>query len=429
MNRDINRDEIQTTTNLAVGERIRAAVKAVLEQVIEEEMTTHLGARHRERTEQRSGERNGSYTRDLITPVGKIEQLRVPRDREGTFTTQVFEEYHRATGEVEDAILEMWLQGISQRKIAEVTQKLGAVKIGKDAVSRIAQRLEQELSGFRSRRLEMAYPYLYLDATYLKVNWSSHVGDLAVLVAIGVNEKGFREVLAVETFAGEKAEAYRSVLKGLLQRGLSGVALVISDDHEAIKKAVAMELPGVAWQRCIVHFMRNVLAKVPAAETGMVAADLKAIFAVNRLEDARKLFESFCARWERRFPGAVSVLRSGLESVLSFLSFPSSHHRLIRTTNALERLFGEVKRRTRVVRVFPNEASAGSLSTAVALRASEEWSLRRYLDMEPYKAWKELQDSEKDAGKARKLTHNKRDVTVVGCTKMNFHLPPSISLP
>lgn len=398
----MNRDEIQTVTNLAVGERIRAAVKAVLEQVIEEELTSHVGARHRERTEGRSGERNGSYGRDLITPVGKIEQLRVPRDREGTFTTQVFEEYHRSTGEVEDAILEMWLQGISQRKIAQITEKLGAVRIGKDAVSRIAQRLEGELSGFRTRRLEMAYPYLYLDATYLKVNWGSHVGDLAVLVAIGVNEQGFREVLAVETFAGEKAEAYRGLLKGLLQRGLSGVALVISDDHEAIKKAVAIELPGVAWQRCIVHFMRNVLAKVPAAESGMVAADLKAIFSVNRVEDARRLFESFCGRWEKRFAGAVSVLRAGLESALSFLSFPSSHHRLIRTTNALERLFGEVKRRTRVVRVFPNETSAGSLSTAVALRASEEWALRRYLDMEPYRAWKELNDAERAARKAGK---------------------------
>ena len=385
----MTRDEITESANIAVSDRIRLAVKAVLEQILDEEMSQHVRAGHRERTPSRTGERNGSYGRDLITPVGKIEQLRVPRDREGTFTTTVFEEYHRSTGEVEDAILEMWLQGISQRKITEVTQKLGAVKIGKDAVSRIAQRLEGELAAFRQRRLESSYPYLYLDATYLKVNWGSHVGDLAVLVAVGVNEVGYREVLAVESFAGERTQAYRSLLKGLLQRGLGGVSLVISDDHEAIKKAVVMELPGVLWQRCVVHFMRNVLAKVPNSEAAAVAADLKSIFAVNRLEDARAIAEAFCARWQKHFAGAVSVLQSGLESALVYLAFPSSHQRLIRSTNGLERLFGEVKRRTRVVRIFPNESSALSLSTAVALRASEDWALRRYLDMEPYQAWKE----------------------------------------
>lgn len=167
----MTRVEIVEVTRFAVGDRVRAAVKAVLEQVLEEELSEHIGARHRERSSSRTGERNGSYGRDLITPVGKIEQLRVPRDRDGTFTTEVFEEYHRSTGEVEDAVLEMWLQGISQRKIAQVTEKLGAVRIGKDAVSRIAQRLEDELAGFRQRQLEKAYPYLYLDATYLKVNW------------------------------------------------------------------------------------------------------------------------------------------------------------------------------------------------------------------------------------------------------------------
>ncbi len=389
----MTRDEIADSASLAVSERIRLAVKAVLEQILDEEMGGHVGARHRERTPSRTGERNGSYGRDLITPVGKIEQLRVPRDREGTFTTAVFEEYHRSTGEVEDAILEMWLQGISQRKIAEVTQKLGAVRIGKDAVSRIAQRLEGELAAFRQRRLELSYPYLYLDATYLKVNWGSHVGDLAVLVAVGVNEAGYREVLSVESFAGERTEAYRSLLKGLLQRGLSGVSLVICYDHEAIKKAVAMELPGVLWQRCVVHFMRNVLAKVPNSEAAAVAADLKSIFAVNRREDANAIAEAFCTRWQKRFAGAVNVLQSGLESALVYLAFPSSHQRLIRSTNGLERLFEEVKRRTRVVRIFPNESSALALSTAVALRASEDWALRRYLDMEPYNAWKEERES------------------------------------
>lgn len=385
----MTKEEISDLTRLALGDRIRAAVKAVLEQVIEEEMTAHVGARYREKTDTRTGERNGSYTRGLITPVGKIEQLRVPRDREGTFTTEVFEEYHRATGEVEDAILEMWLQGISQRKIAEVTEKLGAVKVGKDAVSRIAQRLDGELSGFRTRRLTGTYPYLYLDATYLKVNWGSHVGDLALLVVIGVNAKGFREVLAVESAAGEKKESYRNLLKGLIERGLSGVQLVISDDHESIKAAVQVELPSARWQRCIVHFQRNVLCHVPASDAAEVGSDLSGIFAVHREETARGLAEAFVARYGKRFGKAVSVLQGGLDNALTFLSFPSGHHRLLRTTNGLERLFGEVKRRTRVVGVFPSERSATNLCAAVVLRATEEWALKRYLDMEPLKAMNE----------------------------------------
>lgn len=382
----MTKEEVSELTRLALGDRIRAAVKAVLEQVIEEEMTEHIGARHREKTDSRTGERNGCYSRGLITPVGKIEQLRVPRDRDGTFTTAVFEEYHRATGEVEDAVLEMWLQGISQRKIAEVTEKLGAVKIGKDAVSRIAQRLDEELCGFRQRRLSQSHPYLFLDATYLKVNWGGHVGDLALLVAIGVNEQGYREVLAVESAAGEKKEAYRNLLKGLLERGLSGVQLVVSDDHESIKAAVQTELPAARWQRCIAHFQRNVLCHVPAQDTAEVAADLSGLFSVHREETAKGLAEAFTERYGRRFAKAVAVLHSGLDNALTFLAFPSGHHRLLRTTNGLERLFGEVKRRTRVVGVFPSEKSAANLCTAVLLRATEEWALKRYLDMESLEA-------------------------------------------
>ena len=377
----MTRDDIVEVTRSAVGERVRAAVKAVLEQVLEEELSVHVGAERRERTPTRSGERNGSYNRDLITPVGKIEQLRVPRDRDGTFTTQVFEEYHRSTGEVEDAVLEMWLQGISQRKIAQVTEKLGAVRIGKDAVSRIAQRLENELASFRQRRLELRYPYLYLDATYLKVNWGSHVGDLALLVAVGVNEDGLREVLAVESAAGERKEAYRNLLKGLLERGLHGVQLVISDDHDSIKAAAQSELPAARWQRCVAHFERNVLAHVPSADVAEVAADLKGIFAVHRRESADVLVEAFCERYQKRFAKAVSVLQAGVSEALTFLAFPSGHQRLLRTTNGLERLFGEVKRRTRVVGVFPGETSAANLCCAVLLRATEEWALKRYLDM------------------------------------------------
>jgi putative transposase len=370
-----------------VEARVREGVKAVLEEVLQEEMTEHLEAGYRELTPARRGERNGHYTRNLVTPAGKIERLEVPRDREGEFVTEVFERYKRMTGDVEEAILEMYLSGISVRKVAGITDALSKVRIGKDAVSRIASRLEGQQRDWRERSLEeKRYPYLYLDATYLKVRWGASVANLALLACVGVDEEGFREVLAVEVAASEKGAAYASLLRGLIDRSLSGVRLVVSDDHESIKAAVASELPGVKWQRCVVHFERNVLAHVPASSTAEVAEDLKAIFKVRRQKTAQALAEEFVELHGKRFPKAISVFEAGIEDALSYLSFPGSHHARIRSTNMLERLFKEVKRRTRVVGVFPNEMSASTLATEIALRSSEEWALKRYLTMDALEA-------------------------------------------
>jgi len=370
-----------------VEARVRQDVKAVLEEVLEEEMAEHLEAGYRELTPTRRGERNGHYQRNLVTPAGKIERLEVPRDREGEFVTEVFERYKRMTGDVEEAVLEMYLSGISVRKIAGVTEALSRVKVGKDAVSRIARRLEQEQKSWRERALgEKAYPYLYLDATYLKVRWGASVTSMALLACVGVDEEGFREVLAVEVAGSEKGAAYASLLRGLLDRGLHGVRLVVSDDHEGIKAAVAGELPGAGWQRCVVHFERNVLAHVPASSISEVAEDLKAIFKVRREKTARALSEEFVELYGGRFPKAVSVFEAGISDALTYLDYPGSHHARLRTTNMLERLFREVKRRTRVVGVFPNEVSASTLATEIALRSSEEWALKRYLTMNALKA-------------------------------------------
>lgn len=194
------------------------------------------------------------------------------------FLTEVFERYRRMTGSLEEAILEMYLQGISTRKVEAVTGKLTGVSISKGAVSRIAKRLEETVATWRSHRLRKAYPYLYLDATYLKATWAGAVRKVALLVAIGVSEEGYREVLTVEIAPSEHAEGYRGLLQGLIERGLRGVRQVISDDHEAIKQAVQVELPQAAWQRCIVHFERNVLSHVPQTERAAVASDLKVIF-------------------------------------------------------------------------------------------------------------------------------------------------------
>jgi putative transposase len=342
--------EFERIVKRDVEARVREGVKAVLEEVLQEEMTEHLEAGYRELTPTRRGERNGHYTRNLVTPAGKIERLEVPRDREGEFVTELFERYKRMTGDVEEAVLEMYLSGISVRKIAGVTDALSRVRIGKDAVSRIARRLQEEQKEWRGRSLEeKSYPYLYLDATYLKVRWGASVTNLALLACVGVDEEGFREVLAVEEVAGsEKGVAYASLLRELIDQGLKDVRLVVSDDHEGIKAAVASELPGTKWQRCIVHFERNVLSHVPASSMADVAEDLKAVFRVRREKTARALAEEFVELYKKSYPKAVSVFEAGIEDTLTYLSYPGSHHARIRTTNMLERLFREVKRRTRV---------------------------------------------------------------------------------
>ena len=379
--------EFEQAVKRDVQTRVREGVKAVLEEVLQEEMTEHLEAGYRELTPTRRGQRNGHYTRNLVTPAGRIERLEVPRDREGEFVTEVFERYKRMTGDMEEAVLEMYLSGISVRKIAGVTDSLSRVKIGKDAVSRIASRLEGQQKEWRGRPLEeKEYPYLYLDATYLKLRWGASVTSMALLACVGVDEGGFREVLTVEVAGTEKGEAYASLLRGLIDRGLKGVRLVVSDDHEGIKTAVASELPGVKWQRCVVHFERNVLSHVPASSMAEVTQDLKAIFKVRRKQTALALAEEFVELYGKRFPKAVSVFEAGIGDALTHLSFPGSHHARIRTTNMLERLFKEIKRRTRVVGLFPNETSASTLATEIMLRSSEEWALKRYLTMDALEA-------------------------------------------
>jgi putative transposase len=217
----------------------------------------------------------------------------------------------------------MYAQGVSTRKVGEITQALSRLRIGKDAVSRIAQRLDEDLSQWRDQRLSLAYPYIYLDATVLKVNWGGRVVDMHLLVAIGVEEERYREVLAVESAGGEKKEAHRNLLKGVLERGLHGVQLPISDDHKSIQAAVRAEPPDALWQRCTVHFQRNVLAHAPSQQMKSVAEDLKAVFAVGKDETARRLARQFIDRQGKAYPKAIETLQGGLDDVLTYLHFPA----------------------------------------------------------------------------------------------------------
>jgi transposase-like protein/DNA-binding SARP family transcriptional activator len=352
----------------------------------------HPEAGYRELLPRRHGQSNANYTRDLLASVGKSERLLVPRDRQGEF---------RTTGDVEEAILEMCLSGSSVRKIAGVTDALKKVRISKNVVSRVTSRLEEQQKAWRKRSLKVrGYPYLYLDTACLKVRWGKSVTDLALLACVGVDEEGLREVLTVEVAKSGEGAAYASLLRGLIGRGVKGVRLVISDDED-IKAAVAAELPGADWQRCVVHFERNVLSHVPASSTAEVAEDLKVIFKVRRQKTARTLAEEFVELHRKRFPKAVSVFEAGIEDALSYLSFPRSHHARICSTNMLQRLFKEVKRETKMVGVFPNETSAQTLATEIVLRSSEEWALKRYLVMDGLEA----------AG--NRTPHNIRDIDLL----------------
>jgi transposase-like protein len=290
------------------------------------------------------------------------------------------------TRDMEEAVLEMYLHGVSVRRVAEITRPLSRVKVSTDAPSRSARRLQEELVARRGRRLERAYPSLFLDATSLKVHGGERVREVAVLVAVGMDDAGDREGLAVEAAGGERREAYRQVLRGLADRGVRGVLPVVSDDQEAIKQAVASELPEARRQRCLAHFRHNMLAHVPVREAAEVASDFWTLRAVRREETARALAQAFQQRYGRRYPRAVETLLRGLDDALTSQHVPGPHHRLIRTTNMLERLFREMKRRTRVVDVFPTEGSAVDLATAVTLRASEGRALWRSVDIALLKA-------------------------------------------
>ncbi len=267
---------------------------------------------------------------------------------------------------------------------------MSRVRIGKDVVSHIASRLEGRQEAWRERALKQkAYPYLYLDAPYLEVDWGESAKSMALSAGTGVNGYGYRKVLAVEAIVSEKSAAYVSLLRGLLDRGLRGVRLSISDDYEGVRAAVAGALPGVESQRCIVHFMRNVLTHVSAKAVSEVAEDFKAIFEVRREKASRALAEEFVELYRKRFSKVASIFEAGIGISLTCLRYPESHHARharIRSTNMLEHLLKEVKRRTRVVGVFPNETSMQTLATDNAMRSNEERELKRYLTVDALEA-------------------------------------------
>ncbi len=362
---------------------LREIVERVVQELLEAEMTEHVGAAPYERNAARAGHRNGHKPRTLRTRVGTLN-LAVPQDREGTFSTKLFSRYQRNEKALCLALMEMYVEGVSTRKVKEVTEKLCGTSFSKSLVSSLAGRLDAELGAWRSRPLTAAaYPYLFVDARYEKARVDGRVVSQGVLVVSAVRDDGLREVLAVEVADTESEATYQELFRSLKTRGLSGVELVVSDEHGGLKAAVQRHFQGAPHQRCQVHYARNLLGMVGHAKRKELAADLRAIFAAPTRHAALGLASSVAEKWTKKgHPKVAEHLEEHVEECLSCLAFPESHRRRIRTTNGLERLNQEIKRRTRVVRIFPNPEACLRLVAALAVEQSEEWVTgRRYLDM------------------------------------------------
>jgi transposase-like protein len=362
---------------------LRPLIQAVLQEVLETEMDEALQAGKHERSAERLGYRSGYYRRSLVTRVGQLE-LRVPQDRQGHFSTAVFERYQRSEKALVAALAEMYVQGVSTRKVKAITEELCGHEFGADSISQINKKLDGELQRWAQRQLDEEYPYLIVDARYEKVREDGVIRSRAVLVALGINWEGRRRVLAVELAQRESTTSWKDFLVALKVRGLTGVLLAISDDHPGLKKAIAEVLPEAAWQRCYVHFLRNALDYLPRKANDDCLLELRWLYDRRDLEEARRDLAAWLARWQERYPKLCLWVEANIEETFTFYRRPREHHKHLKSTNLLERLNEELKRRTHVIRIFPNEASCLRLVRALAVEQHEEWlEGARYLDMDP----------------------------------------------
>jgi putative transposase len=359
----------------------RGAIRLSLEMVLHEEIRELVGARRFERISGRKDFRNGTYLRRLLTSMGMID-VAVPRTRSnGSAGAQTLGEYRRRMPELDAAITEAYVSGVSTRKIGEVTDALLGERVSRSTVSRVTRDLETEVEKLRTAPITDPIPYLYLDATFLDARWARRVENISVLVAYGVAADGHRRLLAVTIGAAESEESWAELIEQLLERGLAGVRLVIADAHRGLAGAVRRFLPEVKIQRCTVHLERNVLTKVPQRLRARVARELSTIFNASSAAEAKKRAEQLRLRWTKELPEAMACLADGIPAATQFYAFPKQHWTRIRSTNGLERLHGEIKRRIRAVGAFPDRASALRLVTAVAVRTATIWGDRRYLDV------------------------------------------------
>ncbi len=358
---------------------LKEGVRALSQALMEMEVEEHIGAGRHERAEGRSGHRNGYRERIWDTRAGAIE-LKVPRVRDGSYFPSLLEPRRRAERALSAVVQEAYVHGVSTRKVDELVKALGMTGISKSRVSELCEELDEEVERFRNRELEGPYPYVWLDATYVKARQDGRVGSTAVVIAVGVKgETGEREILGLDVGPSEDGAFWTSFLRSLVGRGLSGVRLVTSDAHRGLKGAVETVLQGASWQRCRVHFMRNALSLVPKAAQQMVGATIRTVFAQPDAKSACEQWRRVSDGFRQRFARLSELMDEAEEDVLAYAAFPQEHWQKIWSNNPLERLNKEVKRRTNVVGIFPNEAAVIRLVGAVLCEQHDEWQVsKRY---------------------------------------------------
>jgi transposase-like protein len=364
------------------GDFLQEGAQLVAQLAIELEAEEIIGAERYERSPSRKNHRNGHRERVWETRVGEIP-LRIPKLREGTYFPSLLEPRRRAEKALLAVVQTAYVKGVSTRKVDDLLKALGLTGIDKSKVSRVCKELDELVEGFRNRPLEGSYPYLWLDALYLKVRQDHRIVNQAMVIAIGVRETGERDVLGFSLGASEEYAFWMDFLRSLVRRGLKGVELVTSDAHEGLKAAIREVLVGAAWQRCRVHFMRNVLANIPKGSKAVVAAAIRTIFAQPDREAAGQQLSEVVKAMHPRWPKAAELVARAEEDVLAYMTFPPEHWTRIYSTNPLERLNKEIKRRTNVVGVFPDEGSVIRLVGSILMEISDEWQVgRRYFSKE-----------------------------------------------
>ena len=360
---------------------LRQLVETYLQEYLEQEMAVHLRALPYERTENRRGHRNGTKPRQLNTRVGKLF-LSVPQTRDGSFSTELFERYQRSEKALIACLQQMVIQGVATRRVAKITESLCGLDFSKSQVSAICQQLDGEIQSWLKRPLDEPYPYVFVDARYEKIRRDHKVESNGVLIAKGVNSQGKRDLLGVQVCNTENETTWSDFFESLIQRGLRGVVLVISDAHGGLVKAIEKHFPGTQWQRCQVHFKKNILDKVRNRDKAWVKGRLDDIFLAASKHTALDRLQQFVDDLTEKYPGVADLLESEGEDALACLNFPQEHRKRIRTTNGLERFNQEIRRRTRIIRIFPNRESALRLIGALCMEQSEEWLTgKQYLDM------------------------------------------------
>jgi transposase-like protein len=374
----------EAAMKLQLGEMVRQSVEETLNALLEEEATRLLHAEDYERNDEREGYRAGHYDRTLTTKAGNVN-LKMPKLKGLVFQTAIVERYRRRESSVEEALVEMYLAGVSERRVGDITEILWDTKVSAASLSRLNKKIYPRIEAWRTRRLKDDYPYVYVDGTVIKRNWGGEVENISILIAIGVNSEGYREIIGCELGMKEDQASWEAFFKGLRSRGLKGIRLIIADRALGLLAAAEEVFPEARYQRCIVHFYRNVFAKTPTRLRKQVAKMLKAIHASEDKQAARTKAASVIEQLRfMKLKEAAKVVEDGIEETLTYMDrpFPLEHWVRIRTNNALERLNREIKRRTRVVGVFPDGDSALMLVAARCKHVAESrWGQRRYLDI------------------------------------------------